>query len=144
MINNNASNIFRGNAMGLENPTLEEMQRQAYIQEQQQMAMEQDGFLRAIQPINFNDKIMGGANAERFMHGKLPEIGGSYAYTQKVNMLTGKGVNKMEEEMDAGNRIANMVASSDSAVDKINSMLGNGSSGSAVDKINNMLLGNKS
>ncbi len=138
MIQNNMSSIFAGKVLGVDKPDPD----QEY-EEQRQRAMAEDELLRATQPINFNDKIMGGQQAARFLDGKLPELGGTYGYTQRVNMLTGKGANKMEEELNMENKLNSLFGSSGDATNKVNAMLG-GTSGSAGDKINSILSGKKS
>lgn len=134
MIQENASNIFRGQAVGLQ-----PRQEPQYNEE----TMPEDELLQATRPINFNDKIMGGQQAAAFLDGKLPTLGGTLNYTQRVNMLTGKGGSKMEEEFEIQEKLKTLVGSSGNANDKVNAMLGGGTSGSAADKINSILSGSK-
>ena len=138
MINTNASGIFKKHRLGATEDEEYEDPSQAYEQ-QQQRAMGEDGVLKALRPINFNDKIMGGQNAASFMDGKLSPLDGSFNYAQRVNMLTGKGVSKMENENNVQNKIDNILGGS-SPIDKINMMTG-GFNASSKDKLS-MLLGN--
>ena len=94
MIERNSSTIFNNRAMGMEeqdNYEPEDITVSSYDDKQRRL-------LQAIQPINFNEKVMGGQNSAYFLNGKLPEIGGSLAFTQKVNMLTGKGATMEEKD----------------------------------------------
>lgn len=88
---NNSSTIFGSNIMGGRDKTPEEIIQEQEIQEQKSRLIQEDSLLQALTPINFEDKIMGGQNAKNFLEGKLPRMDDSYSYTEKVNMLTGKG-----------------------------------------------------
>ena len=106
-------------------PEREEMaltQEEEY-QIQQQRVMNDDGLLKALQPINFENKIMGGQNFQNFIGNKLPQIHGALSFTQKINMLTGKGENKMESQINAQNKI-NQILSTSNGSKKVEDLLG--------------------
>jgi hypothetical protein len=134
MINTNLSGIFRQNRFG-GNEEYNEDPSMSY-EEQQQRVMNEDGLLRALQPVNFNQRIMGGENFSNFMYGKMSELDGSYNYAQRVNILTGKGVNTMDNELNVKNKLNNLLGGT-SPLDKVNMMTGLGMK--SDDKISIML-----
>jgi len=138
MINTNASGIFKQHRLGGAEEAEQEDPSMAY-EEQQQRVSGEDGTLNALRPINFNEKIMGGQKAAAFMDGKFAPLDGSFNYAQRVNALTGKGVNTMEEEFKTQQKINSMLGQ-DSPTDKVKMMTG-GFGSSSSDKMS-MLLGN--
>lgn len=135
MINQNLSGVFNGNAAGVEQ---EEYEDPSMAYEEQMRRVAHNGELRALQPINFEDKIMGGRNASQFMQEKFPELMGM-GFNQRVNQITGKGNGTMEEQFDTEQKVNNVLSSQDDPVNKVNAMLG-GMGASSSDKMN-MLLG---
>jgi len=120
MINKTASGIFGKNVLGGKDEEEYDDPSQSY-NEQQQRAIGNDGVLNALRPINFNDKIMGGQRINAFMAGKMPALDGSFAYTQRVKMLTGKGANKMKDGLKRQYN-TNVILGEDSSMNKINIM----------------------
>ena len=101
-----------------------------------------NGVLKGLEPINFEDKIMGGQKAKHFMSGKLTPTDDSGTYTDKVEAMLGN-TGGFSFGSTFNNHIENILGGSgnSNADDKISKILGGSSKGSGFNFDINTKLG---
>src|SRR6056297_2589388 len=122
MINNNASSIFQGKAMGVEERDADNPD------ESFEESYSKDNLINILNPVGFENKVMGGQRSSMFLDGKMPRIGGAQEYSERLTFLTNQpGGFKMTENI-GNNELKGFFGNSDNPFKKISAMTKNNNS----------------